>query len=162
MDIQCRLGLSVISIIYPPLSFSLWSWCTKAPNRHICTAPSMQHCIQSLWKVTSVCRIWTSPGHGKPWGPDLSIVYIKRLAETCPCNLIFLPFNPAHGRVIHSPSVFRPDVWCRLEGLLGLTIHNVQKYLTTDGVWVRSLILKAGILLCLEKQCQMESCQLWL
>lgn len=66
-------------------------------------------------------------------------------AETPPCNLIFLLLKPACGRVIHSPSVFHPDVGCGCGGAPG-SCCSQRAWLPnrSDGVWVRSLILKAS------------------
>lgn len=112
----------------PPVCFSLWSGCTGAPGMLINTAPGMLHCTQCSWEAAPVCRVQIRPGCGKPSGPDLSIVSISRLAETHLCNLILLPLKSAHGRQIHSPSVFHPDIRCRLEGLLGLAVHSGQRF----------------------------------
>lgn len=84
----------------------------------------------------------------RPWqarGPDLSIIYISRLAETHPYSLIFLPLKPAHGRVIRSSSVFHPDVGCRGRWAPG-SCHSQHAELPndSDSVWVSSLILKAS------------------
>lgn len=90
-------------------------------------------------------RILTSPGHGKPGGPDLLIVSISRLTETHPGNLIFLPLKPAHGRVIHSPSVFHPDIGCGCRGAPGSCPSQSAKLpINSDGIWVRPLSLKAS------------------
>lgn len=95
--------------------------CTLTLLLACCTAPSV-HGKQHL------CRVQIRPGRGKPSGPDRSIVSIGRLAETYLCNLIFLPLKSAHGMLIHSPSVFHPDIRCRLEGLLGLAVHSGQRF----------------------------------
>lgn len=82
-----------------------------------CTAPS----------VRGKQHLCYSPGDSKPSGLRLSVLSVSRLAETHPCNLIFLPLKSAHGRLIHSPSVFHPDIRCGSEGLLGLAVHSGQR-----------------------------------